>query len=44
LPFEQIAKSLEVAVDPPKFAGRGDPSVPVEVYWAVSSGNVTDEV
>jgi peptidyl-prolyl cis-trans isomerase D len=30
-PFDQVAKSLEVKADPPKFVGRGDPSVPAEI-------------
>ncbi|MHB8811996.1 MAG: SurA N-terminal domain-containing protein [Steroidobacteraceae bacterium] len=30
-PFDQLAKSLKVTVDPPKFVGRGDPSVPAEI-------------
>jgi peptidyl-prolyl cis-trans isomerase D len=29
--FDQVAKSLGVSVDPPKFVGRGDPSVPAEI-------------
>ncbi len=29
--FDQVAKSLKVKVDPPKFVGRGDPSVPAEI-------------
>ncbi len=29
--FDQVAKSLKVSVDPPKFVGRGDPSIPAEV-------------
>jgi len=29
--FDQVAKSLKVSVEPPKFVGRGDPSVPAEV-------------
>ena len=29
--FDQLAKSLKVTVDPPKFVGRGDPSVPAEI-------------
>jgi len=29
--FDQIAKSLGVSVDPARFVGRGDPSVPAEV-------------
>lgn len=32
--FDQVAKSLEVSVDPPKFIGRGDPSVPQEIETA----------
>lgn len=28
VPFKQVAKSLNVKVNPPKFIGRGDPSVP----------------
>jgi peptidyl-prolyl cis-trans isomerase D len=29
--FDQIAKSLKVSAEPPKFVGRGDPSVPADV-------------
>jgi peptidyl-prolyl cis-trans isomerase D len=29
--FDQVAKSLKVTVEPPKFVGRGDPSVPAEI-------------
>ena len=29
--FDQVAKSLKVSVDPPKFVGRGDPSIPAEI-------------
>lgn len=29
--FDQVAKSLKVKADPPKFIGRGDPSVPAEI-------------
>jgi peptidyl-prolyl cis-trans isomerase D len=29
--FDQVAKSLKVSADPPKFVGRGDPSVPADV-------------
>ena len=29
--FDQVAKGLKVTVDPPKFVGRGDPSVPAEI-------------
>ncbi len=29
--FDQVAKSLNVSAEPPKFVGRGDPSVPAEV-------------
>ncbi len=29
--FDQVAKSLNVTADPPKFIGRGDPSVPAEI-------------
>jgi peptidyl-prolyl cis-trans isomerase D len=29
--FDQVAKSLSVTADPPKFIGRGDPSVPAEI-------------
>jgi peptidyl-prolyl cis-trans isomerase D len=29
--FDQVAKSLKVSVEPPKFVGRGDPSVPADV-------------
>ncbi len=29
--FDQVAKSLKVTADPPKFIGRGDPSVPAEI-------------
>jgi peptidyl-prolyl cis-trans isomerase D len=32
--FEQVAKSLKVSADPPKFVGRGDPSVPAEIESA----------
>ena len=32
--FDQVAKSLKVSVDPPKFVGRGDPSVPAELESA----------
>ena len=31
MPFDQVAKSLKVSVEPPKFVGRGDPSVPAEI-------------
>ena len=30
-PFVQVAKSLKVTAEPPKFVGRGDPSVPAEI-------------
>jgi peptidyl-prolyl cis-trans isomerase D len=30
-PFAEVAKSLKVAVHPPKFIGRGDPSVPGDI-------------
>jgi peptidyl-prolyl cis-trans isomerase D len=30
-PFDQVAKSLKVSVEPPKFVGRGDPSVPADI-------------
>jgi peptidyl-prolyl cis-trans isomerase D len=29
--FDQVAKNLKVKVDPPKFVGRGDPSVPAQI-------------
>lgn len=29
--FDQVAKGLEVGAEPPKFVGRGDPSVPAEI-------------
>jgi peptidyl-prolyl cis-trans isomerase D len=29
--FDQVAKSLNVTVEPQKFVGRGDPSVPAEI-------------
>lgn len=29
--FDQVAKGLKVTVEPPKFVGRGDPSVPAEI-------------
>ncbi|MGH8200443.1 MAG: peptidylprolyl isomerase, partial [Steroidobacteraceae bacterium] len=29
--FDQVAKGLKVAVEPAKFVGRGDPSVPAEI-------------
>jgi peptidyl-prolyl cis-trans isomerase D len=29
--FDQVAENLKVKVDPPKFVGRGDPSVPAEI-------------
>jgi peptidyl-prolyl cis-trans isomerase D len=29
--FDQVAKSLKVSVEPPKFVGRGDPSIPAEI-------------
>jgi peptidyl-prolyl cis-trans isomerase D len=29
--FDQVAKSLNLKTDPPKFVGRGDPSVPAEI-------------
>ena len=32
--FAEIAKSLKVKVDPPKFVGRGDPSVPADILSA----------
>ncbi|MFZ0551694.1 MAG: peptidyl-prolyl cis-trans isomerase [Steroidobacteraceae bacterium] len=32
--FEQVAKGLNVTADPPKFVGRGDPSVPAEILSA----------
>ncbi|MDE2051670.1 MAG: peptidyl-prolyl cis-trans isomerase, partial [Gammaproteobacteria bacterium] len=31
MPFDQVAKSLKVSIEPPKFVGRGDPSVPAEI-------------
>jgi peptidyl-prolyl cis-trans isomerase D len=34
-PFDQVAKDLKVKADPPKFVGRGDPSVPADVLSAV---------
>ncbi|MGH8318489.1 MAG: SurA N-terminal domain-containing protein [Steroidobacteraceae bacterium] len=32
--FDQVAQNLKVKVDPPKFVGRGDPSVPAEILSA----------
>jgi peptidyl-prolyl cis-trans isomerase D len=32
--FDEVASHLKVKVDPPKFVGRGDPSVPVDVLTA----------
>jgi peptidyl-prolyl cis-trans isomerase D len=32
--FEQVAKTLNVTVEPPKFVGRGDPSISAEVLAA----------
>ena len=32
--FERVAKGLNVTADPPKFVGRGDPSVPAEILSA----------
>ncbi|HJS89767.1 MAG TPA: peptidyl-prolyl cis-trans isomerase [Steroidobacteraceae bacterium] len=32
--FDEVAKSLKVKVDPPKFVGRGDPSVPTDILSA----------
>ncbi len=32
--FDQVAKELKVSVDPPKFIGRGDPSVPAQIESA----------
>ncbi|MFZ0497717.1 MAG: peptidyl-prolyl cis-trans isomerase [Steroidobacteraceae bacterium] len=32
--FEQVAKGLNVTADPPKFVGRGDPSVRAEILSA----------
>ncbi|MGA7539165.1 MAG: SurA N-terminal domain-containing protein [Steroidobacteraceae bacterium] len=32
--FAQLAKNLKVKVDPPKFVGRGDPSVPAQILKA----------
>jgi peptidyl-prolyl cis-trans isomerase D len=32
--FDQVAKDLKVKADPPKFVGRGDPSVPADVLSA----------
>jgi peptidyl-prolyl cis-trans isomerase D len=32
--FDQVAKTLKVKADPPKFVGRGDPSVPAQVLAA----------
>ena len=29
--FDQVAKGLKVSAEPPKFVGRGDPSVPAEI-------------
>jgi len=29
--FDQVAKGLKVSADPPKFVGRGDPSMPAEI-------------
>jgi peptidyl-prolyl cis-trans isomerase D len=33
-PFDQVAKSLNVTVEPPKFVGRGDPSISAEILSA----------
>lgn len=30
-PFAQVAKGLKISIEPPKFVGRGDPSVPAEI-------------
>jgi peptidyl-prolyl cis-trans isomerase D len=32
--FDQVATHLKVKADPPKFVGRGDPSVPAEILTA----------
>ena len=32
--FDQVAKNLNVKADPPKFVGRGDPSVPAQILSA----------
>ncbi|HUN71998.1 MAG TPA: SurA N-terminal domain-containing protein [Steroidobacteraceae bacterium] len=32
--FDQVAKSLNVTADPPKFVGRGDPSISAEILAA----------
>ena len=32
--FDQVAKNLKVSVEPAKFVGRGDPSVPAEILSA----------
>jgi peptidyl-prolyl cis-trans isomerase D len=32
--FDQVAKSLNVTADPPKFVGRGDPSISAEILTA----------
>ncbi|HTX05147.1 MAG TPA: SurA N-terminal domain-containing protein [Steroidobacteraceae bacterium] len=32
--FDQVAKNLNVKTDPPKFVGRGDPSVPAQILSA----------
>jgi peptidyl-prolyl cis-trans isomerase D len=32
--FDQVASHLKVKIDPPKFVGRGDPSVPADVLTA----------
>ena len=32
--FDQVAKNLKVKTDPPKFVGRGDPSVPAQILSA----------
>ena len=33
-PFDLVAKSFNASADPPKFVGRGDPSVPPEILSA----------
>ncbi|MGH8289067.1 MAG: peptidylprolyl isomerase [Steroidobacteraceae bacterium] len=33
-PFDQVAKNLNIKADPPKFVGRGDPSVPAQILSA----------
>ncbi len=43
-PFDEVAKSLGVTADPPRFVGRSDPSVPAQLRAAVfDSPKPTDQ-